>query len=149
MKEKIDPELGLIPRVGQKYWYIWSCMQIFKFKVNEASWFGGMTDLLRFAKGNVYLNRMEADNVETALNDRLHKLKKNVADSRIKAKLLEEEKAKLAEEKKRKAEEKKCEQKPKQAKPKRRKLTEKEKAEQYEKNKKRRIKKSPHPDIIV
>lgn len=152
---KIEPEVGSIPEVKTQYWYIWSCMCTHCFKVKESEWIGGMSDSLRLAKGNVYLNREEAEKVCDQLNNRLDKIRYTI-DSKHQQRKLKEE----AERKKREAAERKAEREKKEAKKKKvvlsdaerkaiRKTEELLKSEAYEKRKKKRQEKSPHPDIII
>lgn len=152
----IEPELGSIPAKGTKVWYIRANMIAHKFLVIETEWIGGVSDLLRMAKGNVFLSEEEANEVESQLNSRLEKLKKITQSAEFKQKLAEEAARKKAEaeERKRKREEAMAE---KQAakegaildgspsgKKKTYALSSQERAIKYENRKK-----SPHPDVIV
>ena len=152
---KIEPEVGSIPEIKTQYWYIWSCMCSHCFKVKETEWIGGMTDSLRLAKGNVYLDRHEAEKVCYQLNDRLDKIRCTIDAEHQKRKLAEE-----AARKKREAEERKAKREKEEAKKKKAALSEAErrairrteelaKSKAYERSKEKKQKKSPHPDIIV
>ena len=154
-KLNIEPELGSIPAKGTKVWYIRANMIAHKFIVVETEWIGGVSDLLRMAKGNVFFSEKEANEVESQLNSRLEKLKEITQSAEFKQKLAEEAARKKAEaeERKRKREEAMAE---KQAaildgspsgKKKTYTLSSQERAIKYEAMKNR--KKSPHPDIIV
>ena len=154
-KLNIEPELGSIPAKGTKVWYIRANMIAHKFIVVETEWIGGVSDLLRMAKGNVFFSEKEANKVESQLNSRLEKLKEITQSAEFKQKLAEEAARKKAEaeERKRKREEAMTE---KQAaildgspsgKKKTYTLSSQERAIKYEVNKNR--KKSPHPDVIV
>ena len=154
-KLNIEPELGSIPAKGTKVWYIRANMIAHKFLVIETEWIGGVSDLLRMAKGNVFFSEKEANEVESQLNSRLEKLKEITQSAEFKQKLAEEAARKKAEaeERKRKREEAMAE---KQAaildgspsgKKKTYTLSSQERAIKYEAIKNR--KKSPHPDIIV
>ncbi len=154
-KLNIKPELGSIPAKGTKVWYIRANMIAHKFIVVETEWIGGVSDLLRMAKGNVFFSEKEANEVESQLNSRLEKLKEITQSAEFKQKLAEEAARKKAEaeERKRKREEAMAE---KQAaildgspsgKKKTYTLSSQERAIKYEAIKNR--KKSPHPDIIV
>lgn len=143
MKEtvKVEPGIGSVPEINTQYWYIRSNYMQDHFVVQETEWVGGISDLFRLAKGNVYLTEKEANEVATTLNDRLDSLKSISENARQREMLLEEKARKKAEaaERKRLREESK------------RSLDQKEREQQYENNKKKREakKKSPHPDIIV
>ena len=154
-KLNIEPELGSIPAKGTKVWYIRANMIAHKFIVVETEWIGGVSDLLRMAKGNVFFSEKEANEVESQLNSRLEKLKEITQSAEFKQKLAEEAASKKAEaeERKRKREEAMAE---KQAaildgspsgKKKTHTLSSQERAIKYEAMKNR--KKSPHPDVIV
>ena len=158
-KLNIEPELGSIPAKGTKVWYIRANMIAHKFIVVETEWIGGVSDLLRMAKGNVFFSEKEANEFESQLNSRLEKLKEITQSAEFKQKLAEEaaHKKAEAEERKRKREEAMAE---KQAakegaildgspsgKKKTHTLSSQERAIKYEAMKNR--KKSPHPDIIV
>lgn len=154
-KLNIEPELGSIPAKGTKVWYIRANMIAHKFLVIETEWIGGVSDLLRMAKGNVFFSEKEANEAESRLNSRLEKLKEITQSAEFKQKLAEEAARKKAEaeERKRKREEAMAE---KQAaildgspsgKKKTYTLSSQERAIKYEAIKNR--KKSPHPDIIV
>lgn len=143
MKEtvKVEPGIGSVPVIKTQYWYVRSNYMQDHFVVQETEWVGGISDLFRLAKGNVYLTEKEANEVATTLNDRLDSLKSISENARQREMLLEEKARKKAEaaERKRLREESK------------RSLDQKEREHQYENNKKKREakKKSPHPDIIV
>lgn len=143
MKEtvKVEPGIGSVPVIKTQYWYVRSNYMQNHFVVQETEWVGGISDLFRLAKGNVYLTEKEANEVATTLNDRLDSLKSISENARQREMLLEEKARKKAEaaERKRLREESK------------RSLDQKEREQQYENNKKKREakKKSPHPDIIV
>ncbi len=158
MKENqfsVEPGLGSIPAKGTKVWYVRSNMIAHKFIVQEAEWIGGVSDLLRMAKGNVFFTEQEANEVERQLNARLEKLKKIVQSDEFKQKQAEEiaQRKAEADERKRKREEAMAEKKVAKeaaiidptAKKKPKGLTTREAAIKYEAKKK----KSPHPDIIV
>jgi len=106
-KLNIEPELGSIPAKGTKVWYIRANMIAHKFLVIETEWIGGVSDLLRMAKGNVFFSEQEANEVESQLNSRLEKLKEITQSAEFKQKLAEEAASKKAEaeERKRKREE--------------------------------------------
>ena len=162
MKENqfsVEPGLGSIPAKGTKVWYIRANMIAHKFLVIETEWIGGVSDLLRMAKGNVFFSEKEANEVESQLNSRLEKLKEITQSAEFKQKLAEEaaHKKAEAEERKRKREEAMAE---KQAakesvildgspsgKKKKYTLSSQERAIKYEGIKNR--KKSPHPDVII
>lgn len=158
-KLNIEPELGSIPAEGTKVWYIRANMIAHKFIVVETEWIGGVSDLLRMAKGNVFFSEKEANEVESQLNSRLERLKEITQSAEFKQKLAEEAARKKAEaeERKRKREEAMAK---KQAakegaildgspsgKKKTHALSSQERAIKYEAIKNR--KKSPHPDVIV
>lgn len=162
MKEtnlNIEPELGSIPQKGTKVWYIRANMIAHKFIVVETEWIGGVSDLLRMAKGNVFFSEKEANEVERQLNSRLEKLKEITQSVEFKQKLAEEAARKKveAEERKRKREEAMVEKRaakestildgPPSGKKKTYALSSQERAIKYEAIKNR--KKSLHPDIIV
>lgn len=139
-KVKVEPEVGLIPQPKTMYWYIRSCMQTHRFKVMECEWIGGMSDLLRLAKGNVCLKKEDAESLCHQLNCRLQMLTRACENAHQKEQLEEEKARKKAEAAERKRirdlEKKKLD---KEA---------KKKAilkAEFDKKKK----KSPHPDIIV
>ena len=157
-KLNIEPEVGSIPEKGTKVWYIRANMISHKFLVAECTWIGGVSDLLRMAKGNVFFSEEEANEVESQLNSRLEKLKEITQSAEFKKKLAEDAARKKAEaeERKRKREEAMVE---KQAakegaildgspsgKKKTHTLSSQERAIKYEAIKNR--KKSPHPDIV-
>lgn len=139
-KVKVDPDLGAIPEIKQTYWYVRSCYyKPFGFVLIEEEWTGSTSDLYRLTKGNVYLDKAEADKVVFMLNQRFEQLQQMSVDARQKERLAEEaakKKAEAAERKRLREEEKK-----------KKKLSQSDKAKQYENNKKR--KKSPHPDIVI
>ena len=89
-KLNIEPELGSIPAKGTKVWYIRANMIAHKFLVVETEWIGGVSDLLRMAKGNVFFSEEEANEVESQLNSRLEKLKEITQSAEFKQKLAEE-----------------------------------------------------------
>ncbi len=139
-KVKVEPEVGLIPQPKTMYWYVRSCMQTHRFKVMECEWIGGMSDLLRLAKGNVCLKKEDAESLCHQLNCRLEMLTRACENAHQKEQLEEEKARKKAEAAERKRirdlEKKKLD---KEAK--------KKAILQVEFSKKK--KKSPHPDIIV
>ena len=139
-KVKVEPEVGLIPQPKTMYWYVRSCMQTHRFKVMECEWIGGMSDLLRLAKGNVCLKKEDAESLCHQLNCRLEMLTRACENAHQKEQLEEEKARKKAETAERKRirdlEKKKLD---KEAK--------KKAILQDEFSKKK--KKSPHPDIIV
>lgn len=157
-KLNIEPELGSIPAKGTKVWYIRANMIAHKFIVVETEWIGGVSDLLRMAKGNMFFSWKEANELETQLNERLEKLKALTLTEEYKKKLADDAAKKKAESEERKRQREaamaakkeakeaavidptaeKAKKKPKE-------LTTREKAIKYESRKK----KSPHPDIIV
>lgn len=160
MKEtnlNIEPELGSIPQKGTKVWYVRANMIAHKFIVVETEWIGGVSDLLRMAKGNVFFSEEEANEVESQLNSRLEKLKEITQSAEFKQKLAEEADRKKAEaeERKRKREEAMAAKRAEKeaalvdnspsGKQKKYALSTKERALKYESRKK----KSPHPDIIM
>ncbi len=139
-KVKVEPEVGLIPQPKTMYWYVRACMQTHRFKVMECEWIGGMSDLLRLAKGNVFLEKDDAESLCYQLNCRLEMLSRACEDAHQKEQIEEEKNRKKAESAERKRirdlEKKKLD---KEA---------KKKAilkAEFDKKKK----KSPHPDIIV
>jgi len=153
MKEaKVEPGIGAIPEIKTTYWYVGSSLQgNGSFRVIEAEWIGGMSDSLRLAKGNVYLDIKDANRVCMQLNERYEKIRNAIIGERQKERTAEEEARKKEEAAKKKAErEKNIVKTPT-------KFTDKEKALRYEANKQKREKKaqaakqkvSPHPDIIV
>lgn len=83
-KQKVEPDLGSIPGKGTTYWYVRSCMLTHKFKVWETQFFGGIGDMLRLAKGNVYFCVEEAEKIAYLLNQRLGCLLKVVAENKAK-----------------------------------------------------------------
>jgi len=139
-KVKVEPEVGLIPQPKAMYWYVRACMQTHRFKVVECEWIGGMSDLLRLAKGNVCLKKEDAESLCHQLNCRLQMLTRACENAHQKEQLEEEKARKKAEAAERKRirdlEKKKLD---KEAK--------KKAILQAEFSKKK--KKSPHPDIIV
>lgn len=138
-KINIEPELGSVPEIKTQYWYVRSNYLGENFTVTETEWVGGISDLYRLTKGNVYLSRKEAEKVMMMLNDRLDRLKSITANARQKERLAESIARKKAEaaERKRLRESKRS-------------LDQKEREQQYENNKKRRAQKeSPHPDVII
>lgn len=139
---KVEPGLGSIPEKGTTYWYIRGCMQTHRFKVCEMQFIGGMTEILRIAKGNFYLNQKEANNVMLQLNERVDDLARILGQKKV----LEERKAeqeRLAKENEVKAKAKaKTKKSTKKEKP--IPMTVAEKAQAYERNKKKRI----HPDVL-
>lgn len=140
-KVKVEPDLGAIPQTKTTYWYIRSgYYKPFAFDLFEEVWCGSISDLYRLAKGNVYLDRKEAEKTLDILNSRLEKLRLQAVEARLKECLAEEEAKSEVETSGHKALHEK----------KKKHLTVKEKAEQYENNKKKRVarNKSPHPDII-
>lgn len=144
MKEtnlNIEPELGSIPQKGTKMWYIRANMIAHKFIVQETKWIGGVSDLLRMAKGNVFFSEQEANEVESQLNSRLEKLKEITRSTEFKQKLAEE-----ADRKKAEAEERKRKREEAIAKKGNQTLSSRERAIKYEAKKKRD---SLHPDIIA
>ena len=151
---KIEPEVGSIPDIKTRYWYIQSCMCSHCFKVKEAEWIGGMSDSLRLAKGNVYFTQEEAEKVCDQLNNRLDKIRGIIDAENQKIRLAEE-----MERKKREAAERKAEREKKENKKKvvltdaerkaMRKTEELLKSDAYERGKKKRQSKSVHPDIIM
>lgn len=162
MKENnyfVEPGLGSIPVKGTKCWYVRSNMIAHKFIVQEAEWIGGVSDLLRMAKGNMFFSWKEANELETQLNERLEKLKALTQTDEYKQKLADDEAKKKAEseERKRKREEAMAERQAAKestipdgspsGKKKTHALSYQERAIKYEANKNR--KKSPHPDVIV
>ena len=158
-KLNIEPELGSIPAKGTKVWYIRANMIAHKFLVVETEWIGGVSDLLRMAKGNVFFSEKEANEAESRLNSRLEKLKEITQSAEFKQKLAEEAARKKAEAEERKRKREKATAEKQAAKestildgsPSGKKKTHapssKERALKYEANKNK--KKSPHPDIIV
>lgn len=157
MKEtvKVEPGIGSVPVIKTQYWYVRSNYMQDHFVVQETEWVGGISDLFRLAKGNVYLNREEAEKVCDQLNNRLDKIRYTIDSKHQQCKLKEE-----AERKKREAAERKAEREKKEAKKKKAVLSDAErkairkteellKSEAYEKRKKKRQEKSPHPDIII
>ena len=139
-KINIEPELGSVPEIKTQYWYVRSNYIGENFTVTEAEWVGGISDLYRLTKGNVYLSRKEAEKVMMMFNDRLDRLKSITADAKQKERLAESIARKKAEaaERKRLREESK------------RSLDQKEREQQYENNKKKMAEKeSPHPDVII
>lgn len=137
---KVGHKIGLIPQPRTIYWYIRACMQTHCFKVVECEWIGCMSDLLRLAKGNVFLVNDEADQLCDQLNHRLHMLTK-MCENEHQQEFIKEEaarkKAEAAERKRiREAEKKKLEREAKK------KAALKEKLDKKMKN-------SPHPDVIV
>ena len=150
---KVEPELGSIPEVKTQYWYICSCMCSHSFKVHESEWIGGMSDSLRLAKGNVYLTQKEAEAVCDQLNARLESIRNRIDGERQKQRIKEELARKRQEAAERKAareEEAKKSMKISDSEKKAiRKNSELVKAKAYEKGKKKRKAKSPHPDIII
>lgn len=83
-KINIEPELGSVPEIKTQYWYVRSNYIGENFTVTEAEWVGGISDLYRLTKGNVYLSREEAEKVMMMLNDRLDRLKSITADAKQK-----------------------------------------------------------------
>ena len=71
---KVEPDFGSIPEKNTKYWYVRGCMQTHRFKVCECDFNGSMSDALRLAKGNCYLNQEEAISVMMQLNRRVDAL---------------------------------------------------------------------------
>ena len=152
---KIEPEVGSIPDIKTRYWYIHSCMCSHCFKIKETEWIGGMSDSLRLAKGNVYFTQEEAEKVCDQLNNRLDKIRGIIDAENQKIRLAEE-----MERKKREAAERKAEREKKESKKKKVVLTDAErkairkteellKSDAYERGKKKRQSKSVHPDIIM
>lgn len=140
-KLNIEPELGSIPAKGTRVWYIRANMISHKFVVVETQWIGGVSDLLRMAKGNVFFSAEEANEVESLLNSRLEKLKEITQSIEFKRKLAEDAARKKAEfeERKRKREEART-QKENQT------PSSRELAVKYEAKKKRDF---LHPDVIA
>lgn len=158
-KLNIEPELGSIPSKGTKVWYIHANMVAHKFLVIETEWIGGVSDLLRMAKGNVFFSEEEANEVESQLNSRLEKLKEITQSAEYKQKLAEDAARNKAETEERKRKRKEAMAEKQAAKegaildgsPSGEKITHalssQERAIKYEAI--MNIKKSPHPDIIV
>lgn len=131
---KVEPDLGGVPEIGTQYFYIRGCMTSHSFRVTETMWIGGMSDIMRLAKGNLYLTQKGANMVCMQLNERMNM----IADICGQAKILEERKAeidKFIEEQRLKVQSRRKYIKKKK--------TQKDKAEAYDRNKNR-----IHQDII-
>lgn len=150
---KVEPGIGSIPEIKTTYYYVYSCMISHSFTVKETEWIGGFSDSLRLAKGNVYLNIKQAYEVCDQLNARLESIRNRIDGERQKQRLKEELARKRQEAAERKAareEEAKKSMKISDSEKKAiRKNSELVKAKAYEKGKKKRKAKSPHPDIII
>lgn len=149
MKENqisIEPELGSIPTKGTTYWYLRSNMVVHKFIIIETEWIGGVSDLLRLAKGNVFLSQNDVNEAEYQLNQRLEMLKAITQTEEYKKKLAEEEARRNAELEERKRQREKKNTLPDAPQKGKYSQINRERAIKYEA---RRKKKSPHPDIVV
>lgn len=138
MTKIIETEKGAIPEIKTTYWYLRSNTMTNDFVIVETEWIGGISDLFRLAKCNVYLDKNDAIEAQRLFNERLSELVDLCADAKQKERLKEE-----ADKKKQAAAEKKREREKNLIK----KPTRIELAERYEQNKKK--KKSPHPDIVI
>ena len=154
MKEKfsVEPGIGSVPDIKTQYWFVRSNYINDRFVTVEAEWVGGISDLFRLAKGNVYLSEEEANNVMLMMNKRLESIR-SISENAMQREKLEEEKAsKKAEaaERKRQREASKNNL-TKEEKKLLRKEEELLKSKAYEAGKKKRGRKpkSPHPDIIM
>ena len=138
-KTKQEPNIGSIPENKTPYFYVFSCMVTHQFTVKETTWIDGISDMLRLAKGNVFLTNREAQQVCFALNERLFKISSLINNQHQKQRIEQDAARRKEEEEKRKAERKKI------------KYSTMQLADIYEKNKKKREKKkkSAHPDIIA
>jgi TPP-dependent indolepyruvate ferredoxin oxidoreductase alpha subunit len=64
-----------VPERGTTYYYVRGIMTYPQgFRLQETEWEGGMSDILRMAKGNFYLSEDDADDVVDMLNERVSEL---------------------------------------------------------------------------
>lgn len=154
----VEPIIGAIPQVKTTYWYVASSLQgDGGFRVIETTWIGGMSDFLRLTKGNVYLTEKEANDVLDQLNERYERIRDHIDGERQRKRIEEETERMKKEAEERRAEREKEAEKAAKAKAKEVMAAEAKRisnttavrAASYEANKKKRQKKSPHPDIIV
>lgn len=141
-KVKIEPDYGSVPEKGTTYFYVRSCMQTHRFKVYETQWFGGMSDVLRLAKGNLYFTQKEANAIMLQLNVRVDKLAAILGQQKVlEERKREQERIKAELEEKNKKKEKKPK---KELRPAKIQIPLSEKVAAYERNKKKR----QHPDVL-
>lgn len=62
--------------VGSCYYYIRDNMLTHSFDVMSKTWAGEWNDLMRLAKGNVYMREDEANVTAAKMKEKLYKLKK-------------------------------------------------------------------------
>ena len=79
---KNEPSVGTIPAINSTYWYVRANMISHNFTVHDTTWTGGMSDVFRLTKGNVFLNEEDAYELATDLNDRMYGLRLAVLDAR-------------------------------------------------------------------
>lgn len=79
-----------VPERGTTYYYARGVMTYPQgFRLQETEWEGGMSDVLRMAKGNFYLSEQEADDVVDMLNERVSDLCQQCGHQQIMQHLME------------------------------------------------------------
>ena len=77
MERLIRKETSAMPKVGEKYWYVFSSMVSHSFELRQTEFFACESDFLRMAKGNCFVERKDAEEVIEQLNDYLVEIRES------------------------------------------------------------------------
>lgn len=77
MERLIRKEANAMPKIGEKYWYIFTSMVSHSFELRQTEYFGCESDYLRMAKGNCFVQRKEAVEVMNTLNEYLEDVRES------------------------------------------------------------------------
>lgn len=75
MERLIRKEANAMPKIGEKYWYVFSSMTTHSFEVRQTECFGCESDFLRMAKGNCFVQQKDAEEVMDTLNEYLEEVR--------------------------------------------------------------------------
>ena len=77
MERLIRKEANAIPKIGEKYWYVFSSMVSHSFELRQTECFGGEADFLRMAKGNCFVRQKDAEEIVDTLNEYLEEVRES------------------------------------------------------------------------
>ena len=62
-------ERNALPKKGDKYYYIFTSMMTHQFEVRETTFYDGISERMRIARGNVFMVKKDCQEVADQMND--------------------------------------------------------------------------------
>lgn len=83
MEQLTRKETNAIPKVGERYWYIFSSMVNHCFELKETQCYGYESDFLRMAKGNCFTVKKDAEEVLEQMNNYLQEIRETFVGRKV------------------------------------------------------------------